>query len=176
MSAPDPILRMAAYDPAWPRLFEEEAARLRAALGDLAVRVDHVGSTSVSGLAAKPIVDIQVSVRSLEPFAAYAEPLAALGYGFVPDPIGPDFHFFPRPPEPPRTVHVHVVQSGSDHERRHLAVRDFLRAHPEESRAYAEHKRAVVQQAAGSIDAYIAGKNAFVVELERRALAWWPGG
>lgn len=175
-STPDPNLRIVPYDPIWPLRFAREAAVLRAALGSVAVAIDHVGSTSVPGLAAKPIVDIQITVRALEPFAAYAEPLERLGYGFVPDPEFPDLHFFPKPPAPPRDFHIHVMLAGGDHERRHLAVRDYLRAHADVAAEYATVKRRVAEAAAGNVDSYVAGKDAFVKDLERRALAWWQAG
>jgi GrpB-like predicted nucleotidyltransferase (UPF0157 family) len=168
----DPAVRIVPYDPAWPERFVQEAARLWQALAGVAVRIDHVGSTAVPGLAAKPIIDIQVSVHALEPLEAYRVPLEALGYLFVFNPEMPDFHFFGKPPERPRSYHIHVIQAGGPHEQRHLVVRDFLRAHPEVAREYAGLKRAVAEQHPGDRLSYMAGKEAFVVELERRALAW----
>jgi GrpB-like predicted nucleotidyltransferase (UPF0157 family) len=84
----------------------------------------------------------------------------------------PDFHFFGLPAARPRTHHLHVCAAGSEDERRHLAVRDFLRAHPEEVAGYAEMKRRLVARAPGDRLAYIEGKDAYVAALERRALAW----
>ncbi|MBN9621560.1 MAG: GrpB family protein [Actinobacteria bacterium] len=78
----DPAVRIVDYDPGWPEEAERELRRVGEALGGLAVRLDHVGSTSVPGLAAKPIVDLQVSVAALQPQAAYVEPLEAIGYLF----------------------------------------------------------------------------------------------
>jgi GrpB-like predicted nucleotidyltransferase (UPF0157 family) len=168
----DPAVRIVDYDPAWPEMAAAEIARVEAALGDLAVRVDHVGSTAVPGMAAKPIVDLQASVAEIEPVAAYAEPLARLGYLFAPDPDSPDFHFFGLPAERPRTFHLHVCAAGSEHERRHLAVRDHLRAHPEEAAAYAALKRELVARRPADRLAYIEGKDAYVAALEQRALDW----
>ena len=81
------------YDPAWPASFEEEAGPIRDALGDIAIRIDHVGSTSVPGLAAKPVIDIQVSVRSLIPRADVVDPLVAVGYRHSIDPIETEHEF-----------------------------------------------------------------------------------
>ena len=100
------------------------------------------------------------------------EPLEGLGYLFAPDPASPDFHFFGLPAARPRTHHLHVCAAGSEHERRHLAVRDYLRAHPDEVSAYAERKRELVARAPGDRLAYIEGKDDYVAALERRALAW----
>jgi len=172
MDEVDPAIRIVEPDPAWPDAARAELDRLAAALGPVAVRLEHVGSTAVPGLAAKPIVDLQLSVASLEPFAAYGETLARLGYLFAPDPEMPDYHFFGKPPERPRTHHLHVCEAGRDPERRHLAVRDFLRAHPEEAARYAELKRAVAERHPQDRLGYITGKARYIAELEARALRW----
>ncbi|HVW48426.1 MAG TPA: GrpB family protein [Solirubrobacterales bacterium] len=168
----DPALRIVEYDPAWPEMAAAEIARIAAAVGEAAVRIDHVGSTAVPGLAAKPIVDLQLSVADIADRSLYVEQLEGLGYLFAPDPDSPDFHFFGLPATRPRSHHLHVCAAGSEHERRHLAVRDHLRAHPEEAAAYAARKREIVARAPGDRLAYIAGKDAYVAALERRALAW----
>jgi GrpB-like predicted nucleotidyltransferase (UPF0157 family) len=168
----DPAIRIVPYDDGWPRRFALESERLWRALAAVATRIDHVGSTAVPGLAAKPIIDIQVSVSSLEPVDAYIRPLEALGYLYVFNPEMPDFPFFGKPPERPRAFHVHVIQAGGPHEQRHLAVRDFLRAHPDVARAYADLKHAVAGRHRGDRLAYMAGKEPFLVELEQRALEW----
>jgi GrpB-like predicted nucleotidyltransferase (UPF0157 family) len=126
----DPAVRMVDADPTWPARFAAEAARIRAALGPLALRVDHVGSTAVPGLAAKPIIDIQISVAQVQPMDPRPA-LEGLGYRHTPYPDADGvvrYPFFGKPPTRPRAYHLHVAQAGSHHERRHLAVRDFLRA------------------------------------------------
>jgi GrpB-like predicted nucleotidyltransferase (UPF0157 family) len=168
----DPAVRIVDYDPAWPEIAAAEIRRVEAALGVVAVRIDHVGSTAVPGLAAKPIVDLQASVAELEPTERYARPLAGLGYLFAPDPDSPDFHFFGKPAERPRTFHLHVCAAGSEHERRHLALRDYLRAHPDEAGWYAARKRGLVARHPEDRLAYIEGKADFVAALEQRALEW----
>jgi GrpB-like predicted nucleotidyltransferase (UPF0157 family) len=168
----DPAIRIVRYDPAWPAMFEREAAAIRSALGSVAVRVDHVGSTAVPGLDAKPIIDIQVSVASMEPVDAYRRPLEGLGYLYVLHPDFPDFPFLGKPAARPRTHHIHICEAGGPHERRHLAVRDFLRAHPEEVAAYAAFKRVIAGRCPGDRLAYMARKDRYVVDLERRALDW----
>jgi GrpB-like predicted nucleotidyltransferase (UPF0157 family) len=172
----DPAVRIADYDPEWPVAAAAELLRIRERLGSVAARLEHVGSTSVPGLAAKPILDLQLSVTDIEQREAYVEPLQALGYLFAPDPASPDFHFFGKPPERPRTHHLHVCEVGSEHEFRHLAVRDFLRAHPEEVASYAALKREIVAHAPNDRLLYIEGKDAYVDALEERALAWARSG
>src|SRR5271169_4529127 len=85
------------YDPGWPAAFEAEAARIRTALGGLALRIDHHGSTAIPGLGAKPIIDIQVSVATLQPLSAYRAALEAIGYIHVPHPDDTFCPFFHRP-------------------------------------------------------------------------------
>jgi GrpB-like predicted nucleotidyltransferase (UPF0157 family) len=168
----DPAIRVVDYDPVWPEMAAAEIGRIEVALAGVAVRVEHVGSTAVPGLAAKPVIDLQVSVDALEPWARYVESLERLGYLFAPDPQSPDFHFFGRPAERPRTHHLHVCAAGSDHERRHLALRDYLRAHPDEATEYAALKRDLAARHPHDRLAYIDGKEQYVAALEWRALEW----
>src|SRR5262249_9434921 len=136
-----PMIDIVPYDPRWPRDFEIERDRIQGALGSMALRIDHNGSTAVPGLAAKPIIDIQVSVASLEPLDALAAPLAAIGYVHVPSADDSWCQFFHRPASWPHTHHVHLVQAGGEEERRTLAFRDYLRAHPSAAREYEALKR-----------------------------------
>ena len=157
------------YDAAWPLAFEHERERLRLALGSLSLRIDHHGSTAVPGLAAKPVIDIQISVARLHPIDAYAPALARLGYVHVPhtdDAVCPFFH---RPAEWPHTHHVHLVQAGSEEEWRTLAFRDYLREHGDAAREYEALKRRIAQDFTGddfaSREAYAAAKTAFIARI-----------
>jgi GrpB-like predicted nucleotidyltransferase (UPF0157 family) len=134
-------ITLSRYDPAWPGSFETEAKRIGRALGSAAVRIDHVGSTAVPGLAAKPVIDIQVSVRVLHPLEPHLSPLVALGYTHVPHPDDATYPFLHRPSQWPHSHHIHLCNAGGHEERRHLAFRDFLREHPEDAAAYADEKR-----------------------------------
>jgi GrpB-like predicted nucleotidyltransferase (UPF0157 family) len=161
-------------DGSWRRRFEEEAAAVRAALGPVALRVDHVGSTSVPGLAAKPIVDLQVSVRSLQPMDAYRDPLRSVGYEYfewLNEDSVDEYPYFAKPPEPPRSFHIHVAESGSHLERRHLAFRDWLRAHPEDAAAYERLKRDLATRDWETMDDYANAKSEFIEAVTARALA-----
>jgi GrpB-like predicted nucleotidyltransferase (UPF0157 family) len=135
-------LQVSSHHPRWPLEFEAERTRIAQSLGQIACRIDHNGSTAVPGLDAKPIIDIQVSVKQLLPIRHYAEPLATLGYVHVPhdvdDAVCPFFH---RPREWPHTYHVHVVESGGQEERRTLAFRDFLREHSDIATEYVALKK-----------------------------------
>src|SRR5690348_3158031 len=100
------------YDPAWPLQFQEIGRRLRAAVGETALRIDHIGSTAVPGLAAKPVIDIQISIARLEPVDVYAIPLQQLGYVYRPANPDRTKRFFYSPPEMQR-CHIHVRRAGS---------------------------------------------------------------
>ncbi len=169
------ILEIVRYDPNWPGMFSAERDRLAAALGGVALRIDHHGSTSVPGLSAKPIIDIQISVLRLRPIGTYAVGLTLLGYVHVPHPDDSFCPFFHRPAGWPHTHHIHVVESGGAEERRTLAFRDYLREHPEASQEYGDLKRQLAWQhnAAdfSAREAYAQAKTEFVINLIERALA-----
>ena len=154
------------YDPGWPVAFETEAARLRSALGTVALRIDHHGSTAVPGLGAKPIIDIQVSVAALQPLSTYGARLEAVGYTHVPHPDDSFCPFFHRPLRWPHSHHVHVVERGGREERRTLAFRDYLRDHPDVAYEYETLKHAVVAHIVGfdpeSQERYAAAKADFI--------------
>jgi GrpB-like predicted nucleotidyltransferase (UPF0157 family) len=168
-------LEIVPYDPKWPSEFAVERARIAAALGALALRIDHNGSTSVPGLGAKPVIDIQISVQQLAPLAPFAEPLAALGYTHKRHEDDAFCPFFHRPARWPHTHHVHVVAAGGAEERRTLAFRDYLREHSQVARAYEELKRGLAAQyqagAFASHQGYADAKTEFIEEVIERALA-----
>lgn len=161
-----PGIEIVPYDPVWPAAFEAEASRIRGGLGAIALRIDHHGSTAVPGLAAKPIIDIQISVARLQPLTAFAAPLATIGYTHVPHPDDAFCPFFHRPAQWPHTHHVHVVAVGSEDERRTLAFRDYLREHPDTAREYARLKQQLAAHLVGadaeSREAYARAKTDFV--------------
>jgi GrpB-like predicted nucleotidyltransferase (UPF0157 family) len=169
-------VELADYDSSWPAAFGAEAARITGALGAHALRIEHVGSTSVPGLAAKPVIDIQVSVEAVTPLDGYAEALVGLGYVHIslPDPGDDVYPFFMRPPSWPSSHHVHLCELGGLEERRHLAFRDWLRAHAEDRQAYEDLKNglaaAVDENDPASVFAYSSGKTDFVRAIEARAM------
>lgn len=168
----DPAVRIVAYEPEWALQAHEEMLHLGETLGLVAVRLEHVGSTAVPGLAGKPILDLQLSVADVARRDSYVKPLHGLGYTFIPDPTSPDFHFFAKPLQRPRSHHLHVCEAGSEHELRHIAVRDFLRAHGAEASAYETLKRGLLERFPGDRLEYIAGKERYLDGLQARALEW----
>jgi GrpB-like predicted nucleotidyltransferase (UPF0157 family) len=169
-------LEIAPYDHNWPAAFAAEAIRLRSALGMLALRIDHNGSTAIPGIGAKPIIDIQVSVNALQPIASYADPLRAIGYVHVPNPDDSFCPFFHRPRGWHHTHHVHVVEAGGTEELRTLAFRDYLRDHPATAHEYEHLKQELAKQfrpaASESRKAYADAKTGFIERIVAMALSY----
>lgn len=158
-------------DPRWSLLFEEEAARVASVLShDLVDRIDHIGSTAVPGLAAKPIIDLLVSVRSLvEAKQVAVAPLEQLGYAYWFDNPDAQRMFFVKglPPNSPRTHHLHMIASDSILRER-LLFRDYLREHPNEALRYAQLKRDLAQQFLTDREAYTNGKTEYVQSVMQK--------
>jgi putative glutamine amidotransferase len=159
------------HDPEWAGLFEREAALIREALGSLALRVDHVGSTAVPGLAAKPVVDIQISVDSLVPRVPMIEPLESIGYTFQADPTTAEHEYLRKDEDGERRFQLHLCEAGGGWARRHLAFRDWLRDHPEDAAAYAELKRRLAAEHPNDLHTYTEAKTTFIESTVERALA-----
>lgn len=159
------------YRAEWAERFALLGAELRRALGSVALRIDHIGSTAVPGLAAKPIVDVQVSVADLEPLDSFRDPLVGLGLVFRADNPELTKRYFRESPGMDRT-HVHVRRSGSWAEQFALLFRDFLRVHPVEAEEYAAVKRKLAAEYAFDRQGYTEAKQPFVWELMYRADRW----
>jgi GrpB-like predicted nucleotidyltransferase (UPF0157 family) len=159
------------YDPAWPAWFRDVAGRLRAALGGAALRIDHIGSTAVPGLAAKPFLDVQISVAAFEPLAAFRDPLEGLGYVFRADNPERTKRYFREPPGGRRT-HLHVRLRGHWSEQFALLFRDYLRAHPAAAAGYAELKLGLAPRYRVDPQSYTDAKAPFIWATMREADAW----
>lgn len=174
------MIRIVPYDPPWPVRFAELARTLRRALGDVALRIDHIGSTAVVGLAAKPVIDIQVSVAALEPTAPFRDPLQRLGFVYRAQNTERTKRYFREPPGEPRT-HIHVRRAGSFSEQFPLLFRDYLRTHPADKIAYVALKRRLAAEFRHDGAAYTDAKVDFFWEVIRRAddwaqrVGWEPG-
>ena len=131
----DGFIEVVQYDKGWPAIFDAWRTRLAAALGRAATRIEHVGSTAVPGLAAKPIVDIQLSVVDPGDESRYLAAVESTGLQLRAR--EPGHRYFRPPADRPREVHLHIRAAGSDWERDHLLFRDYLRAHPQTRDAYA---------------------------------------
>lgn len=165
------MVKIFGYDPAWALEFKHLGSSLRKALGDVACRIDHIGSTSVEGLAAKPIIDIQISVRALEPVDSYLPQMEALGYVWHKDNPEKTKRYF-REALGQRRTHIHVRKLGSWHEQYALLFRDYLRLHSEDQGTYEAVKRNLAAQHRHNRHAYTVAKDDIFWEMIRRADRW----
>ena len=158
----DPI-ELVEYDSEWPVRFEEWRRGLAAALGPAAIAIEHVGSTSVPGLIAKPIIDIQVSVADLDAEQLYVPQIEALGVQLR---SRDDEHRYFRPfADRPRDVHIHVCRAASRWEREHLAFRDRLRADADARRRYADAKLQALTDFPDDRVGYTDSKTAVILDI-----------
>jgi GrpB-like predicted nucleotidyltransferase (UPF0157 family) len=168
-----PIL-LAEYDPAWPGLFAREEARIRAALGNRVLRIEHTGSTSVPGLAAKPIVDITMVVADVTDEAAYLADLESAGYVLRIRENEPDWYDHRVFKGPDTNVNLHVFSAGCVELERMVGFRDWLRSHPEERDLYERAKRDLVGREWTYVQNYADAKTDVVEGIMARA--GLPGG
>jgi GrpB-like predicted nucleotidyltransferase (UPF0157 family) len=156
------------YDPTWPTVFESLRKRIAGVLGGMAAAIEHVGSTAVPNLAAKPIIDLDVLLASETMLPATVERLASLGYVHRGDLGVPQREAFYAPAnDPPH--HLYVCPPHSAEFRRHVAFRDYLRAHPREAKIYANLKIRLAERFRDDRPAYNDGKTEFVKGLLSRA-------
>lgn len=162
-------IMLADYDPAWPEQFATEEGRIRRALGDVALRIEHAGSTSVPGLPAKPIIDIVLVVANSADEASYVPSLEAAGYTLrIREPDWEE-HRMLKGTNP--DVNLHVFSRGSLEIERMLLMRDWLRAHPEDRDRYAAAKRALAVRTWKYVQNYADAKTDVVEEILARARA-----
>jgi GrpB-like predicted nucleotidyltransferase (UPF0157 family) len=158
------------YDPRWPLLFEAEHACMQSTLAPFAVSIEHVGSTSVPGLCAKPVVDMLVTVERLEPAERYAAVLAPFGYVLRVDPANTERHAFGKRDAHGRRIipghNLHVVEQGGAELRAYIKFRDYLRTHPDAARDYCALKRRLAAEYGTDRDAYTDAKGPFIRAIE----------
>ena len=154
-------VKLLPHDERWHQLFAEEKARLADAVGEFVAAIEHVGSTSVCGIAAKPILDIAVAVSDKTKGEHCIQPLENLGYVYRGENgIAGRFYFIKGAPE--RTHHLHMLLTESEEFKNHLTFRDHLRANPETAREYDLLKRALAEKYPHDREAYLDGKTEFI--------------
>jgi GrpB-like predicted nucleotidyltransferase (UPF0157 family) len=160
------------YDPRWPTLFAREAGRIRAALSERALRIEHTGSTSVPGLAAKPIIDMLLVLRDSADERAYVPPLEAAGYTLrIRE---PDWHQHRMFKGPGTDLNLHVFSIGCPEIERVLAFRDWLRRDAVDRELYARTKQELARRDWAYVQDYADAKTAVIQDIIARALAHPP--
>lgn len=160
------------YNPKWAEMFQTEKTKIKAILGGNCIAIHHIGSTSVPGLAAKPIIDIMPVVHNLEDVDNMASAFADIGYEYMGE-FGIPGRRYLRKGGDERTHQIHIFsQDNITDIERHLAARDYLRAHREVCIQYANLKKELAKQYPYDIDGYCDGKHEFVQKMEKEALEW----
>ncbi len=165
------IVEVVPYDPEWNGKYQLERAKLIGSLGLLISNVHHIGSTSVAGLAAKPIIDMLLEVPDLEDLDGAKGTFERLGYEVMGE-YGIKGRRYYRKGHKTRTHQIHAFRTGDANIKRHIAFRDYLAQHPSVRHEYAQLKTQVAKRCHNDIDAYCDGKDAFVKHHEALALRW----
>jgi len=155
------------YNLKWPEKFITHKNKIKEALGPLAERVEHIGSTSLPGMTAKPIIDIQLSIADVDDEMAYLPQLEKFGYVLRVRERG---HRMVRTPE--LDVHLHICSVGSEWERRHLLFRDWLRTNQQDFDAYAKLKNELAEKDWETMNHYADAKSTLIKEITQRAEHW----
>lgn len=155
------------HSPQWEGFYERERQQLELAIGDFVIHIQHVGSTSISGIVAKPIIDIGIAVKNFEAAVVCVGPMETLGYEYRGQDGIPRRHYFVK--GQPRTHHVHMVELASTEWVALVSFRDYLRTHPEVADKYAQLKHGLAKQFANDRDAYQRAKASFIAEVIARA-------
>ena len=169
-----PSIIVVDYDPMWPVLYEEERARIQALIGDYIEEIQHMGSTSVPGLGAKPIIDIMVVIRSLDLVEHTVQPLASISYEYHGEYGIPGRHLFSKPAGVSsfdHTHHLHMIERSHPQREYHLLFRDYLRGHPEAAREYNELKKALAVKFGADRTGYTNAKTDFIASILAQARA-----
>lgn len=158
------------YDPKWRAAFQAEAALIADLLGEDAPAIHHIGSTSIPGIYAKPVIDILVEFTDIPAMEARNAGMIDLGYEVMGEFGIPGRRYYRKNNSSGvRTHQVHAFQAGSEQVIRHLAFRDYLISHPERAKAYSDLKQQLAAEYPNSMDDYITGKDAFIRETDQLA-------
>ncbi len=162
-------VKLVPYSSEWQSLFADEERVLSASIGTYVLDIQHVGSTAIPGLEAKPIIDIAVAVWRLEDVEKRIKPLERLGYEYKAEKGHPGRFFFAKGDPSRRTHYVHMVEWNSDSWRKLLVFRDYLRQHKGADEEYARLKRGLARKSQGNRDFYTPGKAEFIESASRMA-------
>lgn len=163
-------VKLEAYDPEWATLFELEKERIQDVLKKDAFGIEHIGSTAIPGMDAKPILDLMVAVDSIEDYSQFTPKLESLGYSFMRDNRSEQEHvLYVKGPEECRTHYLKLTTQGSRFWREHILFRDFMILHPDRAEDYKKLKHELLEKFADDRPRYTNDKAAFIIEMIRIA-------
>jgi GrpB-like predicted nucleotidyltransferase (UPF0157 family) len=168
-------VEVTAYDPLWVKEYEKEAANLNKIFGGELLEIHHIGSTSIPGMHAKPIIDVLMVVNNIQKIDSFNKKMQRTGYIPKGENGMPGRRFFIKGDELHHTHHLHIFQNGHADIARHVNFRDYLIAHPREACEYALLKQALANRYQLDIDAYQSGKEQFIKEIDQKIKVWRNG-
>ncbi|QOR65358.1 GrpB family protein [Cytobacillus suaedae] len=164
-------VEVTSYNPTWTKSYQSEAKRIQTIFSPILVNIYHIGSTSIPGLSAKPVIDILVEVSSLEKVDDFNQDMEKLDYEARGENGIPKRRYFQKGGDN-RTHHVHIFEKGNTEIERHVTFRDYLRNHPQEADQYGALKEELAEKFPYDIEKYILGKDSLVKELDEKAKQW----
>lgn len=164
-------VEVSSYDENWPQAYQSEAEKIRTIFVPIIVDIYHIGSTSVPGLSAKPVIDILVEVSSIEKVDEFNQDMILLGYEARGENGIPQRRYFQKGGNE-RTHHVHIFEKGNPEIARHVTFRNYLRNYPQEATRYGALKEELAKRFPYDIEKYISGKDSLVKELDEKAKQW----
>ncbi len=161
-------VKLVPHDPEWEELFRSERAKLQEIFREIVIDIQHVGSTVIPTIPAKPIIDIAVLVKSLKDAKKYTENIEAMGYQKKQENRAERL-FFTKGPEENRIVYLHIGDGGTDYIKDMVLFRDYMIQNPAEAERYAKMKHELMEKFSEAREKYTAGKDEFVQEILRKA-------
>jgi len=162
-------VKLSPYNAEWPKIFEKEGTLLSSTLGDLVIDIQHIGSTSIPGMAAKPIIDMMAAIPDFQNIEEYVQPLKNLGYEDRGQQGVPDRHIFVKGDEARRTHHLNLTEMDSSFWKEHILFLDYLRAHKEAVDEYAKLKTDLAKSFPDDRNSYTSAKAEFVKQIVEKA-------
>ena len=165
-----PIVELHDYHPDWARQFEDEKNKITDAIGDEIIGIEHIGSTSIKGLGAKPIIDMMVGVKELDRVDILVKPLAKIEYEYVPKSEFKDRRFFRKGLWGNGTCHLHICEFEGNEWYEKLLFRNYLRAHPETAEEYYALKKELASKYKYDRPTYTKNKGSFIKAIIQKAI------
>ena len=163
------VVELKQYNPKWKDFYNQESKEITSAISKFIVDIQHIGSTAIPNIVAKPIIDIAVAIDSLKNIEKIIKPLEEIGFTYRGEQGVPDRHLFVKGGEECRTHHLHVTFKEHYEWKKHLVFRDYLLEHPKEARQYSKLKKRLKREYKGDRGAYTDGKTEFINRILEKA-------
>lgn len=163
------VVKLESYQESWKIHFEKEAKHLLSKIGEYTLDIQHIGSTAIPGIVAKPIIDMALAIISLSEVEKIIQPLKEIGFIYRGEQGVPGRHLFVKGGEDCRTHHLHVMEKSTDEWKKHISFRDYLLKHPEEVQNYNVLKQSLAKKYKDDRGKYTEGKSDFILSIVDKA-------